>query len=165
MIDTQNKRITHAVPEFRFSDVCISSSFPIKAASMTIPSEYMYSIIKVIRTIICPIMFEFGDQVRINSFFRDKDLNKAVGGSSTSDHLYGAAIDISVDTLSSWALFLLMRVNEDTRQLIYYPKSRHFHASVQHPYKKFKQDYYVKEADGYRHFSRLDFSNYLRDAK
>ena len=39
----------------------------------------------------------FGVKIGITSFFRSTELNKMVGGSSSSFHLLGAAIDIDAD--------------------------------------------------------------------
>ena len=41
-----------------------------------------------------PLRVWYGKPIRINSFFRNKALNKAVKGSATSQHLKGEAIDI-----------------------------------------------------------------------
>ena len=37
--------------------------------------------------------------IHVNSFFRSPELNKAIGGSATSSHCLGEAIDIDVDGL------------------------------------------------------------------
>jgi zinc D-Ala-D-Ala carboxypeptidase len=41
-----------------------------------------------------PLRKWVGGPIRINSFFRCKDLNKAIGGSKNSQHCYGQAIDL-----------------------------------------------------------------------
>lgn len=43
-----------------------------------------------------PLRKWYGKPIRINSFYRSQALNKAVGGSKTSSHTKGEAIDISV---------------------------------------------------------------------
>ena len=41
-----------------------------------------------------PLRIYVGGPIKINSFFRSADLNKAIGGSTTSQHCKGQAIDI-----------------------------------------------------------------------
>jgi uncharacterized protein YcbK (DUF882 family) len=42
-----------------------------------------------------PLRVWYGKPIKINSFFRNLEVNKLVGGSSTSQHCKGEAIDIS----------------------------------------------------------------------
>ncbi len=44
-----------------------------------------------------PLRKWYGKPIKINSFYRSFDLNRAVGGSSTSQHCLGEAIDIDAD--------------------------------------------------------------------
>jgi hypothetical protein len=44
-----------------------------------------------------PIRKWYGKPIKINSFYRSQDLNKAVGGSSSSQHCLGEAIDIDAE--------------------------------------------------------------------
>lgn len=44
-----------------------------------------------------PIREHFGVPIYISSGYRSKELNKAIGGSATSQHCKGEAIDIDVD--------------------------------------------------------------------
>ena len=44
-----------------------------------------------------PIRDHFGVPIRISSGYRSKDLNTAVGGSLSSQHCTGEAIDIDMD--------------------------------------------------------------------
>ena len=57
----------------------------------------------------------------INSWYRCFKLNKAVGGSATSDHMIGASIDIdSVDNKNNKAIFTFIKDNiKEFDQLIY----------------------------------------------
>ena len=41
-----------------------------------------------------PLRIYVGGPIKINSFFRSADLNKAIGGSTTSQHCKGQAMDI-----------------------------------------------------------------------
>ena len=42
-----------------------------------------------------PLRVWYGKPLRVNSFYRSEALNKAIGGSKTSQHCKGEAIDIS----------------------------------------------------------------------
>ena len=41
-----------------------------------------------------PLRAYVGGPIKINSFYRSPELNKAIGGSTKSQHCYGQAIDI-----------------------------------------------------------------------
>ncbi len=47
-----------------------------------------------------PLREWYGKPLRINSFYRGKDLNKAVKGSATSQHCKGEAIDIDAGSVT-----------------------------------------------------------------
>ena len=59
--------------------------------------------------------------IKINSFFRSPELNKAIGGSEKSQHCHGQAIDID-DTYghrSNASMFKHIRYNMDYDQIIW----------------------------------------------
>ena len=59
------------------------------------PSPYQLSNMGVIAdNIFEPLRKWVGGPIKINSFFRSEDLNKAIGGSSKSQHCDGCALDI-----------------------------------------------------------------------
>lgn len=66
-----------------------------------------------------PLRDHFGKPIRVNSFFRSKELNRAVGGSSTSQHVKGEAIDISGIGISNKDLFNYIKQNLDFDRLIW----------------------------------------------
>lgn len=60
-----------------------------------IPNEYqLTNMVGVAENIFEPLREWVGGPIKINSFFRSVDLNKAIGGSSKSQHCQGRAIDI-----------------------------------------------------------------------
>jgi len=68
-----------------------------------------------------PLREWVGGPIKINSFFRSKDLNKAIGGSSKSQHCEGRAIDID-DTYghkTNAEMYHYIRDNIDFDQLIW----------------------------------------------
>jgi hypothetical protein len=65
------------------------------------PSDYHMSNMQVIaENIFEPLRKWVGGPIRINSFFRSAELNRAIGGSSKSQHCEGRAMDID-DTLGN----------------------------------------------------------------
>ena len=59
------------------------------------PGDYEYSNMRLIaEKIFEPLREYVGGPIKINSFYRGPDLNKAIGGSSRSQHCQGRAIDI-----------------------------------------------------------------------
>ena len=68
-----------------------------------------------------PLRTHVGGPIKINSFYRGPELNKAIGGSTKSQHCHGQAIDID-DTYghaSNAAMFDWIRANLDYDQMIW----------------------------------------------
>lgn len=61
---------------------------------------------------------EYNRPVRINSGYRSEDLNKAIGGSVTSQHSKGEAADIEIDGVSNFDLASWIASNLEFDQLI-----------------------------------------------
>ena len=60
-----------------------------------IPNEYqLTNMVGVAENVFEPLRDWVRGPIKINSFFRSVDLNKAIGGSSKSQHCQGRAIDI-----------------------------------------------------------------------
>ena len=67
-----------------------------------------------------PIREHFGKPIRINSFFRCSALNVAVGGSKSSQHCKGEAIDMDgLNGLTNKQIFDYIKDNLDFDQLIW----------------------------------------------
>jgi zinc D-Ala-D-Ala carboxypeptidase len=67
-----------------------------------------------------PLRRWYGKPIRINSFYRSPELNTAIGGSKTSQHCKGEAIDISAGSLTeNKKLFDWCKANLIFDQLIY----------------------------------------------
>ena len=65
-----------------------------------------------------PVRNHFGRGVKINSAYRHPDVNKAVGGSTTSDHCKGMAADIEIPGIPNADLAEWIKDNCEFRQLI-----------------------------------------------
>jgi len=69
-----------------------------------------------------PVRTHFGVPLYISSFFRSGDLNKRIGGSSTSQHCMGQAVDIDADVygkVTNKEIFDYIAENLDYDQLIW----------------------------------------------
>jgi hypothetical protein len=69
-----------------------------------------------------PLRAKHGKPIGISSFYRSPELNKAIGGSTTSDHCKGCAIDIDADIfnngITNKEIFDFLKDNVDFDQLI-----------------------------------------------
>lgn len=81
--------------------------------------------------ILDPLREAFGNPLIVNSGYRSRFVNVAVGGVSTSQHLFGYAADISVRAGCSLVkLFeLVQELDLPFDQLIYYKKRNFIHVS------------------------------------
>lgn len=67
-----------------------------------------------------PLRVHFNEPIRVNSFFRSPNLNKAIGGSRTSQHCLGEAIDIDgLNGVTNKQLFDYIKDNLEFDQLIW----------------------------------------------
>jgi len=68
-----------------------------------------------------PLRVWVGKAIKVNSFFRSSELNKAIGGSSKSQHCHGQAIDIddSYGHITNAEMFEYIKENLDFDQLIW----------------------------------------------
>jgi len=68
-----------------------------------------------------PIREHFGIPIHISSGYRSKELNKAVGGSQTSQHSKGQAMDIDMDntSITNKQVFDFIKNNLEFDQLIW----------------------------------------------
>jgi hypothetical protein len=86
------------------------------------PNEYQLQNMEIIaKNVFEPLRKAVGGAIKINSFFRCEDLNKAIGGSSTSQHCQGRAIDIddNYGYMSNNDMYKYIKQNLDFDQLIF----------------------------------------------
>ncbi len=62
--------------------------------------QQLHNMQQLAENIFEPLRKMYGKPIKINSFFRSAKLNKLVGGSPTSQHTKGQAIDITTGTKS-----------------------------------------------------------------
>ena len=83
--------------------------------------EQLYNMELIAEKVFEPLREWVGGPIKINSFFRCPELNKAIGGSKTSQHCKGQAIDID-DTYKVVAnndMYNYIKNNLDFDQLIW----------------------------------------------
>jgi hypothetical protein len=83
--------------------------------------EQLGNMLTVAQMIFQPLREWVGGPIKINSFFRSPELNKAIGGSSKSQHCKGQAIDIDdvYGHASNAAMFDWIKANLDYDQMIW----------------------------------------------
>ena len=80
-------------------------------------SEALANIEFLVKNLLQPLRNAFGKPIRITSGYRSVEVNKAVGGSKTSQHTKGEAVDIVSN--DNKHLFDLIKNNFDFDQLIW----------------------------------------------
>ena len=83
--------------------------------------EHKKNMVKLAEKVFEPLRSYTGGPIKINSFYRSPALNKAIGGSSKSQHCNGQAIDID-DTfgrMSNAEMYEFIKENLDFDQMIW----------------------------------------------
>ena len=83
--------------------------------------EQMNNMLDVAQEVFEPLRMWVGGPIKINSFFRSPELNKAIGGSSKSQHCQGQAIDLD-DTFgraTNAEMFEFIKKHLDFDQMIW----------------------------------------------
>ena len=84
-------------------------------------AEQMENMITIAEEVFEPLRMWVGGPIKINSFFRSPELNKAIGGSGKSQHCHGQAIDVD-DTfgkMSNAEMYEFIKENLDFDQIIW----------------------------------------------
>jgi zinc D-Ala-D-Ala carboxypeptidase len=79
------------------------------------------NMVKLANEVFEPLRAYVGGPIKINSFYRSPELNKAIGGSSKSQHCHGQAMDID-DTfgrMTNAEMFEFIREHLDFDQMIW----------------------------------------------
>jgi zinc D-Ala-D-Ala carboxypeptidase len=80
--------------------------------------EQVEALIELVENVLDPVREHFGRPVTVNSGFRGKKLNKAIGGSKSSQHCKGEAADIEIPGVSNPEVAEWIKNNLDFDQLI-----------------------------------------------
>lgn len=105
------------------SEVTRSDSAKRKGISNEPTAEHLANFKKLAENVFEPIRKHFGKPIHISSGYRSAALNKAIGGSSSSQHCTGEAIDIDMDGSSNGVtnrmVFDYIKANLNFDQLIW----------------------------------------------
>lgn len=101
-----------ALSEFEKSDTAIK-----KGIDNSIPQEYVLSLQGLAENVLQPVRDKFGPVI-ITSGYRSPALNKAIGGSQTSQHSKGEAADFKVRGFSNLEVAKWIKENCTFDQLI-----------------------------------------------
>lgn len=105
---------------FTIEEMIKSSTATAKRIDNTPNQTVIDSLTKLIEAVLDPLREWYGKPIRVNSGYRCKALNKAVGSKAkNSQHLYGEAADITVDSKTeNEKLFNYIKDNLPFDQLI-----------------------------------------------
>ena len=84
-------------------------------------AEQMKNMVAIAEEVFEPLRAYVGGPIKINSFFRSPELNKAIGGSGKSQHCHGQAIDLD-DTFgrcTNAEMFEFIKKHLDFDQIIW----------------------------------------------
>lgn len=84
--------------------------------------EQLENMRRVAENVFQPLREHFGVPIYISSFFRSEALNRAIGGSSSSTHMKGEAIDLDADVygkIGNGVIFHYIKDNLEFDQLIW----------------------------------------------
>jgi hypothetical protein len=105
------------------TEVTRSDSAKRKGIDNTPTPEHLENFKKLAQNIFEPIRKHFGVPIHISSGYRSKALNTAIGGSLTSQHCSGEAIDIDMDGsangVTNKMVFEFIKANLNFDQLIW----------------------------------------------
>lgn len=80
--------------------------------------QELANMVALCECVLQPIRDHFGKGVKVNSGFRDPEVNAKVGGSKTSDHCKGMAADIEIPGVANAELAQWIVDNLEFRQVI-----------------------------------------------
>ncbi|SHK51985.1 D-Ala-D-Ala carboxypeptidase family metallohydrolase [Xylanibacter ruminicola] len=102
-------------PHFTLGELTKSSSHP---EIYNIPSHEAIANLKQVCVWLEELRKRYNQPIIINSGYRSLQLNRAIGGVATSNHLTGCAVDIRVDGLEQLIVYaaILLDISRDWQQ-------------------------------------------------
>ena len=90
---------------FSLKEVIKSETAVRKGIDNTPTEQIKHQLKAICETIMEPIRVHYGKPIRVTSGYRCIELNKRFGGSNTSQHIFGQAVDIRVPNLTTAELY------------------------------------------------------------
>lgn len=104
---------------FTIKELTKSSTAEAKGIDNTPTQEVERNLTALVDNVLDPLREIYGKPITVNSGYRCPELNKAVGGSATSDHVKGFAADITAGSKEeNERLFNIIKHNFHFSQLI-----------------------------------------------
>lgn len=101
---------------FSWKELTHSTTAEAKGIDNTPTVDAKAYLVELCVLILQPIRDKYGKGITVNSGYRCKALNKAVGGSSTSQHVKGQAADITVGQKQNKVLFdMIVKMIKDNK--------------------------------------------------
>jgi uncharacterized protein YcbK (DUF882 family) len=85
---------------FTIKELCKSSTADVKKINNSPNAKVIANLTKLIDKILDPLRAKYGKPLQVTSGYRCAELNKAIGGSKTSQHMEGLAADITADSIA-----------------------------------------------------------------
>lgn len=123
---------------FTIKELCKSATALQKGINNSPNSEVIKNLELLVANVLDPLREKYGKPIRVNGAYRCPELNKAVGGSKTSQHMTGQAADITVGSPdNNKKLFnLIIEMNLPFDQLIDEKNFRWIHVSYSNKHRK-----------------------------
>lgn len=94
---TPSNSIVKISPHFTLAELTRSEAAARGGFDNTPPPEAIEALRALCMNVVEPLRVAVGKPIRVNSAYRGPDANRAVGGSSSSQHCKGEAIDLEID--------------------------------------------------------------------
>lgn len=105
---------------FTIEELTRSTTATAKGIDNTPTPEIKANLERLVEKVLDRLREIYGKPITVNSGYRCPELNKAVGGSKTSDHMNGFSVDITASSKKENAiLFQIIKDNFDFDQLIW----------------------------------------------
>ncbi|MDR1883079.1 MAG: peptidase M15 [Prevotella sp.] len=115
---------TRITENFTLEELCHSDTAAARGLKNIPDEDQVDNLKRLAINLLQPVRDRYGKAMHINSGFRSPEVNKAVNGSPTSDHMHGKAADVRTDNPRE--LFDLVRKSGlSFDQLILYPSFVH----------------------------------------
>ena len=88
---------TPVTMHFTIEELCASATAKAKGINNTPNMQQMVNLVYLAAYVLEPLRIAMNEPIKIGSGFRCQQLNKAVGGVSSSQHLKGQAADLCID--------------------------------------------------------------------
>lgn len=106
----KTKGINDNLEFFTIEELCANTTAKERGINNTPSSEVIYNLRMLVIFVLDPLRRKYGKPIYVNSGYRSPQLNKAVGGVKTSQHVKGQAVDITTYSRSgNKRLFDLIR--------------------------------------------------------